>query len=60
MPMMQPANGDGPVAIDPVCGMEVEIEGARYTSELNGQTFYFCCSGCKRKFEAEPAKYLKA
>ena len=61
MPMMPAAeNGDVAVAIDPVCGMEVEIEGARYTTELNGQMYYFCCAGCKRRFEAEPTKYLKA
>jgi Cu+-exporting ATPase len=25
----------------------------------NGKTYYFCCAGCRPKFEAEPAKYAK-
>ncbi len=45
-------------AKDPVCGMMVEIAGARYTTAHNGQTYYFCCAGCKRSFEKEPEKYL--
>jgi xanthine dehydrogenase accessory factor len=45
-------------ALDPVCGMTVEIASARYKSEYQGQTYYFCAAGCQRKFEKEPAKYL--
>ncbi|MBI3241494.1 MAG: XdhC family protein [Chloroflexi bacterium] len=45
-------------AKDPVCGMMVEIAGARYTTDYSGQTYYFCCAGCKRSFEKEPEKYL--
>jgi xanthine dehydrogenase accessory factor len=45
-------------AIDPVCGMTVEIAGARYTSQHAGQTYYFCCAGCQRSFEKEPQRYL--
>ncbi len=33
-------------AIDPVCGMTVEIEGARFTTEVDGETFYFCSPAC--------------
>lgn len=47
-------------AIDPVCGMSVEIETARYTAERDGRTFYFCCDGCRRRFESEPARYVSA
>jgi xanthine dehydrogenase accessory factor len=46
------------VAIDPVCGMEVEIATAKHVAEYGGQKYYFCCSGCRRSFEKEPAKYL--
>ncbi len=45
-------------AIDPVCGMTVEVATARHSAEHAGQTFYFCCPGCKRSFEREPEKYL--
>jgi Cu+-exporting ATPase len=27
------------------------------TSVYNGKTYYFCCAGCKPKFDADPAKY---
>jgi xanthine dehydrogenase accessory factor len=47
-------------AIDPVCGMEVEIATARFTSEHDGRRYYFCCAGCRRSFEKEPEKYLAA
>lgn len=44
------------VAIDPVCGMSVEIGAARYTTERDGRIWYFCCDGCRRRFESEPAR----
>jgi xanthine dehydrogenase accessory factor len=45
-------------AIDPVCGMTVDIATARHTSEYGGQTYYFCAPGCKRSFDKEPEKYV--
>ncbi|HEX2350243.1 MAG TPA: XdhC family protein [Ktedonobacterales bacterium] len=42
-------------ATDPICGMTVDIATARYTVERDGETFYFCCSGCKRTFEKQHA-----
>jgi YHS domain-containing protein len=48
-------------AIDPVCGMTVEIDkavGAGLTSEHNGVTYYFCGKGCKLDFGEDPARYL--
>jgi len=47
-------------AVDPVCGMEVEAATAQHTSEPGGETYYFCCPGCKRAFEKEPEKYMTA
>lgn len=46
------------VAIDPVCGMEVEIASARHVSNVEGRNFYFCCPACKRLFERNPQEYL--
>jgi YHS domain-containing protein len=46
------------VAIDPVCGMEVDEQSAQWTSEYQGKTYYFCSSGCKRAFDKEPETYL--
>ena len=39
-------------AIDPVCGMTVDIATARYRSERDGQVSYFCSAGCQASFEA--------
>jgi Cu+-exporting ATPase len=43
--------------IDPVCGMKVAPEKAAASAEHGGRTWYFCCQGCKTKFEANPRKY---
>ena len=45
-------------AIDPVCGMTVEIANARHHTTYDGQAFYFCCPACKRLFERNPQEYL--
>ena len=45
-------------ARDPVCGMTVDPATARHRSVHAGGEVYFCCGGCKAKFDAEPAKYL--
>jgi xanthine dehydrogenase accessory factor len=41
-------------AIDPICGMTVDIATARYTSERDGQIYYFCGAGCKAAFDVRP------
>lgn len=43
---------------DPVCGMTVETEKARFTAEHEGQTYYFCSRGCMLEFQDDPHKYL--
>lgn len=47
------------MAIDPVCGMEVDEKTAAATYEYKGKTYYFCAPGCKASFEKDPEKYLK-
>lgn len=46
------------MAIDPVCGMQVDEKSAVHTTEHEGKTYYFCTPGCKRSFDKEPHKYL--
>ena len=46
------------MAIDPVCGMIVEIATSRHRSTFEGREFYFCCPACKRQFERNPQEYL--
>lgn len=45
---------------DPVCGMDVEPKTAAGKSDYQGQTYYFCSPGCKKAFDREPGKYVKA
>ena len=59
---LRPAVEETPIAeheeIDPVCGMTVEVAGARFTTVHDGRTYYFCSAGCLSSFEADPARYV--
>jgi xanthine dehydrogenase accessory factor len=44
-------------AKDPICGMTVKINTAKHKSEYDGKAFYFCCAGCKGKFDKQPDLY---
>jgi Cu+-exporting ATPase len=46
------------MAVDPVCGMQVDEKSAAATYQYKGQTYYFCAPGCKAAFEKDPEKYL--
>ena len=45
-----------PVAIDPVCGMTVDVASAQHRLERGGKTHYFCCAGCRASFAADAAR----
>jgi len=45
------------LAIDPVCGMNVET-GKAVKTEYRGEVYYFCCPHCQQKFENSPEEYL--
>ena len=49
---------DTTMAIDPVCGMDVDPATATQKAGYKGRTYYFCAPGCRKAFEAEPEKYL--
>lgn len=55
---------EGPVekppeqAIDPICGMKVTVDNAKYLFEHQETVYYFCCEGCRTAFEKDPEKYL--
>ena len=46
------------IAIDPVCGMEVDEATATETAVQESKTYYFCARGCRLDFEDDPEKYL--
>jgi Cu+-exporting ATPase len=43
---------------DPVCNMDVDPATAAGSSEYKDQTHYFCSTGCVKRFNADPEKYL--
>jgi YHS domain-containing protein len=49
---------DSTAVKDPVCGMDVAKAAAAGKSEYKGQTYYFCGSKCKEKFDLNPKQYL--
>ena len=44
--------GGAGYAIDPVCGMQVEVANAPARSERDGEAVYFCSDHCLHRFEA--------
>jgi xanthine dehydrogenase accessory factor len=44
-------------ATDPVCGMSVAVADARFRSDHDETTYYFCCAQCQSRFEADPAMF---
>ena len=47
------------MAKDPVCGMTVDETTAKYKSEYNGKTYYFCNERCLKAFEKAPNRFVK-
>ena len=39
--------------------MTVTADASGYPLEHEGVTYYFCCAGCRRSFQENPAAYLK-
>ncbi len=51
--------GKSQMAKDVVCGMQIDPNEAAGKSDYQGQTYYFCAPGCKRKFDATPQQFVK-
>jgi len=45
---------------DPVCGMTVTVAAGTPRAEFAGRTYYFCCTGCRTRFQRDPASYAAA
>ena len=45
--------------IDPVCSMSVAPETAAGNYDFEGETFYFCSTGCLNKFRQNPKSFLE-
>ena len=46
------------MAIDPVCGMELDERKSKEQVTEQGQTFYFCSKDCREEFQADPEEYI--
>ena len=53
-------NSHPDVTRDPVCGMLVDPEAGKPSTEHDGRTIHFCNPGCRDKFENAPQDYLTA
>ena len=47
-------------AIDPVCGMTVLVDAAKYHTMHAGHEYWFCAPGCLAAFEKDPTAFLTA
>jgi Cu+-exporting ATPase len=46
------------MAVDPVCGMNIDTEEAVGTIEHGGTTYFFCSQPCYDAFQADPSPYV--
>jgi P-type Cu+ transporter len=46
------------IAIDPVCGMEVDTATSTLSLEYDGTTYWFCGKGCLLDFQEDPEQFL--
>lgn len=53
-----PAEGDVPLALDPVCHMQVRASADALSTVHRGERTYFCSKHCLKRFEATPAVFL--
>ncbi len=49
--------GDAGYALDPVCGMQVQIANTPATVMYEGKRFYFCSDRCAGRFSADPDRH---
>ncbi len=48
-----------PLVHDPVCKMRVSPKTAGSSTTYQGHEYYFCATGCLKKFQEKPEKYVK-
>jgi len=46
------------LSVDPVCGMSVDPQRAKYKTIYRGKAYYFCSKWCMEEFEKNPEYYL--
>jgi xanthine dehydrogenase accessory factor len=56
-PTASTATAEPARAVDPVCGMTVAAVDASPHVTIDGIPTWFCCEGCRKAFEKDPARY---
>jgi len=49
-----------PTAVDPICGMTVDIEGALHSVAIELTSYYFCSAHCREAFVGQHAASSRA
>jgi xanthine dehydrogenase accessory factor len=44
-----------PAAVDPICGMTVDVDGALHSVAVDSTTYYFCSAHCREAFVQQRA-----
>jgi YHS domain-containing protein len=47
------------LARDVVCNMKVDERTAKWRSEYEAKTYFFCSPVCKQEFEKNPLRFVK-
>lgn len=47
------------IAIDPVCGMQVDTRKPAATREAGARKYHFCSIGCAKQFDADPETHTR-
>jgi Cu+-exporting ATPase len=55
---IKPHNGKADTAIDPVCGMTVQLGKGKASLTYRDEDYHFCSPKCHDQFEADPYFYL--
>lgn len=48
----------GKMAIDVVCGMEIDRSEARHVVKHKNEDYFFCSTNCRDHFVVDPEKYV--
>lgn len=48
------------MVFDVVCQMEIDEKMAKWKSEYQARTYYFCSPICKQEFDRNPERFIKS
>ena len=46
------------MTLDAVCCMELDEQTAKWRSNYENETYYFCAQGCQAKFDSDPETFI--